>query len=141
MPMKHPPGYTLKIQAGGNFDPADSTDYFIGCSLQQPDTSSSSYYHILIPKSGSINVCQLIMTAGTNGTAENIVMVIRKNNTTDYTFATVGVSSGSRLFANLNLNIPVSAGDYVEIKMTTPAWVTNPLTVQFSGNLYISTSW
>jgi len=36
------------------------------------------------------------------------------------------------------LSQAVSAGDYIQLVWITPAWVTNPSAVRFSGSMYIS---
>jgi hypothetical protein len=64
-------------------------------------------------------------------------MSIRVNNTTDYLIESLTLANSNRVWANDALNIPVVAGDYIEIKEVQPAWVTNPATVTRTGVLYI----
>jgi hypothetical protein len=120
------------------FDPADSITYYFGARVGTFPSTAATYFRAYIPKSGQIRtgiICQIATSA--TGTNENIVMSIRKNDTTDYTFATVGQASNTRIFQNLSLSIPVVAGDYIEIKMDCPAWATNPQGVCAFGFLYI----
>jgi len=119
-----------------SFDPIDSTPYFIGATPQAPSTSGGNR-RIYIPHAGRITRCVYLqehtVAASSN---ENIVAVLRINDTTDYAFATVGSVDAHKLFANYSLSIPVAKGDYVELKITTPAWVTNPQGI--FGALYIT---
>jgi hypothetical protein len=63
--------------------------------------------------------------------------VIRLNNTTDYALATVQMNAANVLLANYALDIPVVAGDYILLKITTPAWVTNPTGCFIGGSILI----
>ena len=42
------------------------------------------------------------------------------------------MSSASNDFGVTGLSISLVAGDYIEFKLTTPAWATNPTTVSIS---------
>jgi len=118
--------------------PADATTYYFG-HISSAFNTSVSIFGVLIPKSGIVKKAYLRLFSGTIGTNEDWTMVIRKNNTTDYTFATVGLANPIRDFINANLNIPVAEGDYLEIKTTTPTWVTDPATCRGQGVFLIET--
>ena len=136
MGYKSPLPYTLSILSGSG-SPADSADYFFGFSTTF-GAGTTALNRIYIPRTGLIRKCSVLTNAATtSGTGENIIMVIRVNDTTDYAFATVGVAGQIRFFENLALSIPVSAGDFVSIKMTTPAWVTNPDGFRIAGSMLI----
>jgi hypothetical protein len=138
MGYKSPTCYSLNIMSSTTA-PLDSTTYYFG-AFNQGWTTSTPIRRIYIPRAGRITRVVLYMFALTTaGTAEDIVIVIRKNDTTDYTFSTVGLANASRFFSNYALDIPVIAGDYIELKVTTPAWVTNPDGVYTYGSLFIET--
>ena len=92
-----------------------------------------------IPKSGTIKRAEISSYAATTtGTAQNISLYVRLNNTTDTLIATVGAATAVRDFINTGLSIAVTAGDYIEIKIivATP-YTTPPAGITFGGNLYI----
>jgi hypothetical protein len=72
-------------------------------------------------------------SSATTGTAEDWPMVLRVNDATDYAIGTVSAASNVRQWSNSFLNIPISAGDYVEIKTVTPDWVTAPAGTSAGG--------
>ena len=138
MPYKSPKVYTLNIRAIHLIDEIRiSTDYFFG-NAGLAWSTSANLAKIWIPKSGTIRAVQAWFYAMGSGTAEDVIVVIRKNNTTDYAFlATLHLNAASVLGSSYTLNIPVAAGDYIEFKVTTPAWVTNPTAISTSGNVLI----
>jgi len=125
MPLKHPRIIVLSCGFGSS-TPLDSTIYY-GAEPTIALSTAQIYRQIYIPKGGTIKRCTLsTYAASATGTNEDIVIAIRINNTTDYTFATVGAATVRRNFINNNLNIKVNSGDFLEFKITTPAWATNP---------------
>jgi hypothetical protein len=115
----------------------DSTDYFFGNIVLNLSTITA-VQRVYVPMSGIIKAGSIVTYAATTvGTAEDIVMTIRINDTTDYTFATVGLANLARYFTASVLNIPVKNGDFISMKITTPAWATNPDGVRGSGQLLI----
>ena len=75
----------------------------------------------------------------TTGSNEAWPMVLRVNDTTDYTIDTQSLATPSRTWRNLSLNIPVNSGDLVVIKSVTPAWATPPSGGIGQGTLIIET--
>lgn len=117
-------------------DPADSSTMFWG-SLSNP-TVTSGIRRIYIPKSGRMTKVTLMQVAVTVvGSAEDISAYVRVNDTTDYLIATVGLSAVIRPFLNYSMNVPVVAGDYIELKMVYPAWATNPTGVFGCGTAIV----
>jgi len=118
--------------------PADSTDYYIGNTGMTP-TSTANFRKIYIPKNGTIRIAQLRFNYDVDATNEAVTVAIVKNNTTTYTL-TAALDMSVHLQTELNLydlNIPVSKGDYIELKYSTPAWVTNPTNLRIAGNLIL----
>jgi hypothetical protein len=139
MGYRSPPYYSLTVGHSLFSAPADSTVYYFGQFMFDP-TTTAVQRAVYIPKTGRIKSGILSMyVAGVVGTNENIIMAIRKNDATDYVFSTVGSTAVFRQFSNYALDIPVTAGDYIEIKLTCPAWVTNPTNVYCLGTLFLST--
>ena len=137
MPYKKRESYALSVGCLAGISPADGeVDYF--GSLTRTALTSATFTKIPIPLKGRVTRCILMWCdTGAASTNENIVIAIRKNNTTDYVFSTVGNTSHEKTFANYALDIPVDAGDYLEFKMTCPTWATNPTGVYFSGSISI----
>jgi hypothetical protein len=47
------------------------------------------------------------------------------------------VAANERTWSNTSINIPVAAGDYIQIKSVQPAWGINPDNTTFGGYVYI----
>jgi hypothetical protein len=86
---------------------------------------------------GRIRRFSMYVYCSTPSSAEDIAISVRLNNTTDYVVTTTAHFNADKNSFAFDLNIPVVAGDYVEIKMVTPAFATNPLGVSLSGSLLI----
>ena len=140
MGYKRPNCYTINI-GHYSINPADSTVYYFGSrTYDYPFTSVTGYSRIIIPENGCIRKITLYqISAIVVGSAEDQIIEIRKNFATDYTVKTVSTAVDKRDFSNFDLNIPVAQNDSIEIKWTTPAWVTNPEGVRAFGLLYIET--
>lgn len=129
--------YTIFFQADGNDPVDDQTVYF--CSTPQQPATNENNRAVIILQSGTITRAALIMntTAGNAGTNEAISLYIRVNHTTDYLVKTLSSTSGTRLFDNYSLSIPVTQGDIIEMKVDPGTWATNPTSVHWSGNILI----
>jgi len=99
---------------------------------------SADQSKIYIRTTGSIKIAEFYTYAnGVAGTNENISLNIRLNNTSDTLIQTVGVAAAERIFTNSSLNIAVTAGDYIELKLVLPTFGTIPTTVTGGGTIYI----
>lgn len=130
-------GYTLQFSHNNAINPLDTTTYYIGVNgLPNIAEGVSRAY---IPKSGTIKSCYIhIANGGVLGSGETSTISIRVNNTTDTTVSSVITTNSTvQVFSNTNLSIPISAGDYIELKLVTPSWATNPTSVQFTCVVYI----
>lgn len=123
----------------GNTSPLDSTIYYGGNLANQLYTTL--YDKLYIPKGGTITKCNLnIFTAGADPTAEDVAHVLRKNATTDYAIMTTdwdNTTVVTKRVYNSDMSIPVAEGDYITLKITTPAWATNPTNVRGFGSILI----
>lgn len=130
-----PQGYAINVQALTS-SPADTTPFYFG-TLPRAISTTAATNKIYIRKAGTLKIAEIYTYAGTAGTAENVSMYVRVNNTTDYLIQTVGVGTNERIFTNSALSIPLAIGDYIEIKCIPPIWATNPLTFICGGYVYI----
>lgn len=128
-------GYTLSVQALTS-SPADATTVYFGNLPKAPVTAAATS-KVYIPKTGTLKRAEIYCYSGTAGTAESWSLYVRHNNTTDYLIATLTSATNERIFSNNALSIPVTAGDYFEIKGIQPTWATNPLTTIYGGYVYI----
>lgn len=130
-----PLGYTIPVQALTS-SPGDGATVYFG-TLPKAPIATADVSKVIIRKAGAIKIVEIYCYSGTAGTNENWSLYIRKNNTTDYLIATLGVNTKERIFSNVALNIAMAAGDYFEIKSVQPTWVTNPLTCIYGGYIYL----
>lgn len=123
-------------------NPADSTTYYWGGKqFNRAITTSWGNGTTTIPFTGTITKAFLDQDVGTPGSSENSTLSIRLNDTTDYTFSsTVKYNVSRAKYSNNSLNIPVTAGDIIEVKWVTPAWATNPTGITEVMTLYIETT-
>lgn len=137
MGFTHPDKYTLFVRPGST-NPLDSTTYYFGnSSLTWTTTAAAS--RILVPVKGVIREIYIFIYC-TAGTAENCTFYLRKNNTSDTEIDTVTLDSTAVDLINTNINVAVNAGDYLEIKITTPAWVGNPTGVYVAGIIIVESA-
>jgi hypothetical protein len=133
-----PKGYNLYIQ-GLTSSPADAQTVYIGGKPAAPSTTGG-VNKIFVQKGGIVNHAELYVYSGTAGTNEEWPIYLRLNGTTDYLISSQNQSAGERLFKNWNMNIPVSVGNYIEIKSVQPTWATNPATTIYGGYIYVQDS-
>ena len=130
-------GFTIQtVLSSQNFSPADSTTYYIGTYFSAAAVTTVNSRKTFIPKNCTLkNV--YISSYFTNGTNQLSTLYFRLNNTTDTIISSnIDLSSAPFSIANTSLNIPLSVGDYFELKWITPIWVTNPTNLTFSAILY-----
>lgn len=121
-----------------NFDPGDSKSYYFGnFGGRAPRVDAGGYSTIYFPSNMLITRVDLNWWAsGIAGSNEDVSLYLVINGTDEYLVATVGNTDEHKLFSNTDLEIPVLAGDYVEMKLVTPAWETNPASVSMGGNIF-----
>ena len=131
-------GYALQV-CNLLHSPADATTYYIGTQVGVTPTTTQGLRRIYIPKAGTIKAVQIAtFVSGTLGTAEAATWSIRLNNSGDTQISNAVLYTATvQTFSNSALSIAVVAGDYIEIKILTPTWVTNPTSVVHSVTIYI----
>jgi hypothetical protein len=113
------------------FNPADSTSYFVGDIYSIAPVGAGGIVGFYLPKATTLYAAGVKFINSVVGSNEASSVYIRVNNTTDYLIsAAVDNSLGLNVVSTV-FGTPVSlnAGDYIEVKWVTPAWVTNPTTV------------
>jgi hypothetical protein len=130
-------GYCINGSLAATFDPADNTTYAINTAAPVSGLFGTRF-KIPIPKTGTIKKAIVSWYASSvAGTSESISCYIRLNNSSDTLIASVADTSNNKTFSNYSLSISVTEGDYIEIKLTTPSWSTNPTAVYISWSVYI----
>lgn len=128
------------------FNPADATTYYYGgIGTQGTFSTSASTWQIPITTTGTITKFYFWTRNGTGGDGDpddTLSVIIRKNNTTDYSVTTGGfkttTTGGYDKILNTNLSVPVSSTDYICIKIITPTWNTqNPLNMSIGYSITI----
>jgi hypothetical protein len=128
-------GYTLPVMALTS-NPVDAQTVYFGNRPIAPSTTAATN-KIYIPRAGTIKRAEIYCYSGTAGSAEPWTLNIRLNNAADTEIATVSSGTSERIFRNANVGLPVSAGDYIEIKSVQPTWAANPGTTIYGGYVYI----
>jgi hypothetical protein len=133
-------GYPILFFQGTAFSPADSSTYFFGFSMFAPYTAGASPQRVYCFRSGSVRVTTfLVQVLGTLGSAEEVTVSLRVNGVTDYLLGTITLSTAFNAFATYwdPGVIPIQADDFMEFKIDTPAWATNPVNVAFRAQLWV----
>jgi len=128
-------GYSIGVCASTT-TVADATTYYWGLPNLNVATTATRH-RIYIPRTGILKVAYVFAYCGAASTNENWEMLIRHNDTTDYSIATVGNTEVYKTWSNTGLSISVTAGDYIEMKTICPTWATEPGSVRLSGTLWI----
>jgi hypothetical protein len=131
-------GHALAVAGGYLAYPTDGTTYYFGGQYEATISITAALHRMYCPKAGTIKAAYIFWRAGgTPGTAENLSLYIRLNNTTDTLIATISDEQAVKVFSNTALSIAVAQGDYIEIKMVSPTWSTEPSLIYLSGVVYI----
>lgn len=134
------PNYVILTGAFGSTSLNDSETVYFGCAWSATALATQQdKVRIYSCLSGVIRMCCVHVHIRTvQPSNENVTVNIRKNNTTDYLVATAEwTNTGFTLMQNVSMAVPIAAGDYIEFKVTTPAWVTNPTGVSVVAMAYL----
>lgn len=133
-------GCVMQFGSSSVGNPADGATYFIGPFVGSIVAfTASNIPRIPIPKAGTVvRIDMHVAVGGTLGTTEQATASFRLNNTTDTTIsAAVQFNAISQFFTSGVVSVAVVAGDYFEIKIVMPTFVTNPTSVVINGSVYI----
>jgi hypothetical protein len=137
------PKQTIALFFGSDStSPLDSTTYYMGNSINLAAvTTPSDGRRVIMPKTGNIVRVDIVQTVGgTLGSSETSTFTI--NNITQATSSTItttlsyDVASSNNAYV-LSTPLSVNQDDKVEIRWSTPAWVTNPTSVRHQMNVYL----
>lgn len=117
----------IVLPVGAVGSPVDSTVYYHGTTALAAIADVNKLY---FDRAGIINNARISVLTSGLGSGESSTVAIRLNNTTDYVISS-GVLHNAlyNMYSTSALGVPIAVGDYIEIKWTTPAWVTNPGTI------------
>lgn len=125
------PFWTSNTGAGAS--PADATTYYAGCLARELETAAQSR-PCYVPIASTLVAVYMGTYQFGAGSNETSTVSIRKNDTTDTTVCSTLDNSTARSVCNgTGLSVSYAAGDYFEIKWTTPTWATNPTALGMQG--------
>jgi hypothetical protein len=132
----HTYGGGYQIEGHGLYtNPADSTTYYLNYAGRSPSTTESWRKYIM--KSGKIKAINIFCWQSV-GTNEASSFYFRLNGSSDTLITDAMVHNASATTVlNDALDISVSAGDYFTIKWVTPAWATNPTSVEIQVDILV----
>lgn len=130
-------GYALSLTAANLGTISDGGTYYFGNKAPLAPSASQGQARVYVPKAGTIKAASVEAYFGTAGSDESVSVYIRKNSTTDYLIQAAGIDANQGVWLNGSLNISMAAGDYFEIKVVCPTFMTNPANGRFSGSIYI----
>ena len=128
--------YTLQYGGYTGTTLADSTSYYIGGSgtINTDATEGKIYF----PMAGTVVWVDFInFVNGTLGTNETASVNFRLNNTTNTLISNALTANAVMNRVQADVSIAVSAGDYFEILIATPAYTTNPTLTRQYGTLMV----
>lgn len=127
---------TYTMWLGALVSPADSSTYVFSPFPTAGLVITPGNHRVYVQRAGKI-VAVRIFGRCTVGSAENSTVAFRLNDTTDTTItSTLAMNATPFTVNNTALSIAVAVGDYFGIKITTPAWVTNPTAVDLVAQIY-----
>lgn len=130
----------VKITGHSTLSPADATTYFFGVNLSSPPQTIALVNKFSFPVDCTIKIATLEVRQAVCATTETSSIVLRENNTTDYTISgSVSNSFGTNSSTSkviTGLNIPILANNFYETKLMCPTWDTNPTGVIYTVTYY-----
>jgi len=123
---------------------ADNTVYYFGAIFTPNNQGTTVNQRTMgLPYACTLVGAGIVTYNGTGiATSETSTLAIRKNNTTDTNIATnLAFNGTSPVWARYQvtgLNVSFAAGDYFELKLTTPNWATNPISALVEVILYFA---
>jgi hypothetical protein len=116
---------------------ADSTTYYYGWPSYAL-SSNATLRKLYSPINGKIKAALIAMNYTNNPSNEDCTWAIRLNNLTDTTIDTTDMDTNLlTTVTNTDLDIDITTSDFFNIKLTTPAFATNPSDVTAYGFILI----
>jgi hypothetical protein len=128
-------GYAMTAStnvAAAGFSPADSTSYYCPLGIGAGWLTSSGVFKPAVPKTGIIrNYVVRVLVGAQNGSGESVTYKLLVNGSIVATLSSAitwnpGINTYTAAAVFTGLAAAVTAGDYVELEVDTPAWATNP---------------
>ena len=123
---------------GPVLSPADSTNYNIPQIYIIPSNSATAR-QFKFAQNGNVKIITLNMNQSANGTSELLTVYLRNHTTSvDNLVGTFALDGGvnANTFVNFTTSITVNNTDAYLLKISTPAWVTNPTSVYFAVRIF-----
>lgn len=132
----------IDFTAGSLGSPADATTYFIGgprSPQSAPDTVEGFRRYYVIAACKIVAAQFQVTNTGTAGSNETSTVTIRKNGGAgaDISTSVTSNSTAGQAFRATGLSLSLAAGDYIEIRWTTPTWATNPTNLFLGATLLV----
>ena len=120
-------------------NPADSTTYYVddGGGL----TTGATAHWIIFPVACTITAFSMRISYTNSPSNEATSFYVRVNNSTDNVITTTfdfSASASPQIVTVTGLSISISQGDFISIKVVTPAYTTNPTGVNIRSSIYSS---
>jgi hypothetical protein len=141
MPLTSPAGFTTihGMTDGSGMNPSSNATYYSGAFLIfDVDASYASHAIYAAQTCRVVAMRSLFINAGNPGSpsTHRVTYAIRVNDTSDFTIGTTQDWKASTTTVFSGLSIPLVQGQTYAIKISTPAWSTNPTTIFNSLQLW-----
>lgn len=134
-------GYTIQmVLATTGSNPAASTTYILGAAVRANLSTVQGATRIYVPRPGRVRYANVLTrTNGVTASAGTSTLFLTKNTTLSETLGTSTTlgSTTTDNFTSTAVSMSVAQGDFLEIRLTTPAWATLPTAVECNAIIYI----
>jgi hypothetical protein len=133
-------GYTLTLMNTLANAPANGATYYVGGDIIDYNNTSFDAAKIEIPRTGTIKRIYIRQNvpSGNAGTAENVTHKLCVNSASNcFGTATFNYGGTTTSGSDVTLNVPVTAGDTLALRVDTPNWATRPTNVRWYATVYI----
>lgn len=128
-------GFILPFWFGDRFSPADNVSYYLTAYASTSPETVEDYGQFLSPSDFTISAAT-VHTVNGSASNENTTFEIGVNGVYTAITTTAQLTSISNNFSNYALNISVTQGDLISVRMVCPTWATNPLNMRGSVLIY-----
>lgn len=123
-----------------SFNPADSTSYFVNALHGTVPTSQGTENFIFVPTGTVTKVC-IVFNRSVAASGELVTVTVRKsinpNTSADTTMVFTYAWDNNSTTCSSGNAFSVTETDFINIRIDTPAWVTNPTGVKLGAKVYI----
>lgn len=136
-------GFTFTSGSNGG-NPADGITYYASnlakAAITTYTASNQWGTRWYIPVDCTLtNAYGAFNVAGTLGSAQNVTIAVRKNDTSNTNITTtLQLTAANGTFNNTGLSTAFTAGDFIDLLMICPTWSTNPTTVAIFVTMYFA---